>query len=129
MLLISVPCLQILEIQCLDADDGDNGLTEGSFYCGCDMCKKKKIANLIHVIHVKIMLCVCFVSGYEGEDVVLKAMVRWVVHSPVERLGDLPEVLRHVRLSCTSRECRKQQLLNNPVLQDSQGTHFYIALI
>ena len=60
-------------------------------------------------------------TGHEGEDVVLKALFRWLEYNPQDRAGDLPPLLRKVHLVSTSKECRRRMLDSNPAVQESQG--------
>ncbi|KAK7102902.1 kelch-like protein 3 isoform X2 [Littorina saxatilis] len=58
--------------------------------------------------------------GHEGEDVVLRAVFRWLGYNKQDRLDDLPTLLNKVRLSKTSGECRKQLLEKDEAVQENE---------
>lgn len=86
--------------------------------------------EFLHLSRLRLEEVLAFTDlnlGHNGEDVVLKAVMRWFSHNSEQRLPDLLSVLRHVRLSQTSRECRKQHLDSCEILQESEDVQQVIG--
>ena len=50
------------------------------------------------------------------EDIILKAIIRWIQHSKSERISKFEELFRHVRLSFISRDCLLSDVLANDLV-------------
>lgn len=55
--------------------------------------------------------------GHEGEDIILEALCRWLEHDTVKRIDEFGPLLRKIRLSSTSKDCRKRLLDNSIFVQ------------
>lgn len=57
--------------------------------------------------------------GFEGEDVVLEAITRWMDHNTPDRIDDMAVLLQKVRLTNTTKDCRRRLLEENVTVQEN----------